>query len=83
MQAHCTHMAVTAFELAQDDHLASLYLQTRLRELPALQQELNDPHNGYVKVTRTDHGIVVETRTEVTIAASMAAAQAFILRRFW
>lgn len=75
--------AVSAHSLAQDDRLASIYLQSRLRELAALQQELADPNNGYAVVSRSEIGIEIRTRSETVIAVSMTAAQAFVLRRFW
>ena len=83
MQAHCIPMAASAFELAQDDRLAARYLQSRLRELAALQQELSDPNNGYATVSRSEIGIEIRTKSETVIAVSMTAAQAFVLRRFW
>lgn len=83
MHHQATTMAVSAHSLAQDDRLASLYLQSRLRELAALQQELADPNNGYAVVSRSEIGIEIKTRTETVIAVSMTAAQAFVLRRFW
>lgn len=83
MHHQATTMAASAFELAQDDRLAARYLQSRLRELAALQQELADPNNGYASVIRSHQGVEVRTRTETVIAVSVTAAQAFVLRRFW
>lgn len=83
MHHQANHQAASAHSLAQDDRLASVYLQSRLRELAALQQELADPNNGYATVSRSEIGIEIRTRTETVIAVSMTAAQAFVLRRFW
>lgn len=77
------HQGFTAHSLAQDDRLAARYLQSRLRELAALQADLADPNNGYATVSRSEIGIEIKTRTETVIAVSMTAAQAFVLRRFW
>jgi hypothetical protein len=66
-----------------DDRAASAYVARRFRDLQALQQDLADPDNVYVKLTRTESGVQIKTRKETLLALSYTGAQAYILARFW